>query len=342
MTRRVRLIDPLTDAGWEDLVRQHPRASAFHLRGWLEALRETYGYCPIVLATGRGPLQNGVVFCEVRSWASRPRLVSLPFSDHCEPLVDDPDALRAILDFVEGEMANGRWRSIEVRPTTTVPKGMSEGSAYFRHTLDLAKPEDRLFAAFHPSSIRRAVRRAEREGLCYEAGRSEELLSAFYALLGRARRRHGVPPQPLDWFRNLVARLPGELAIHAARKDGVVVAAILTLTFRNTILYKYGGSDERFHRLGGMPFLFWRVIRNARAQGLERLDLGRSDLHQTGLVTFKERLGAARSGLTYYAHPARRPGTALHGIRRAARPILAHLPVPALNFTGRLFYRHLG
>ncbi len=33
------------------------------------------------------PLTDGVVFCEVDSWLTGRRLVSLPFSDHCEPLL---------------------------------------------------------------------------------------------------------------------------------------------------------------------------------------------------------------------------------------------------------------
>ena len=85
---RVFVLDPLTDSRWDDLLDRHPRASVFHSRGWLEALKRTYGYEPIVLTTtGQGPLANGLVLCRVRTWLSR-RLVSLPFSDHCDPLVD--------------------------------------------------------------------------------------------------------------------------------------------------------------------------------------------------------------------------------------------------------------
>ena len=62
------------------------------------------------------------------------------------------------------------------------------------------------------------------------------------------------------------------LAIHLASKDGQPVAGILTLSFKKTMVYKYGGSDAAHHRLGGMPFLFWRAIQGAKAQGIEELD----------------------------------------------------------------------
>ena len=350
----VSVIDPLTDTRWDELLERHPRSSVFHSRGWLEALRRTYGYEPMVLTTtDRGPLEDGVAVCGIRTWFSR-RLVSVPFSDHCEPLVDAPDKMRAILEYLAGEMRKGRWRSIELRPRCRTQAGGDAQSVwdeapalprgrYCLHTLDLSPPPERIFDRFHHSSTQRAIRRAEREGLSYEVGASERLLSDFYPLLRQTRRRHGLPPQPMAWFRSLIACLHDNLAVHLASKDGRPVAGILTLSFKKTMVYKYGGSDATEHRLGGMPFLFWRAIQQAKAQGREELDLGRSDLDQPGLVAFKDHLGAACSTLTYYRWPEKRSAIAHDGvILRAARRVIAHLPDAALDLTGRLLYKHLG
>ena len=365
----VHVLDPLADTRWDELLNRHPRASVFHSRGWLEALRRTYGYEPIVLTTtDPGPLGNGLALCRVRTWMSR-RLVSLPFSDHCEPLVDRPDDLAAVLGFLTSEVETRRWRSFELRPRYVAlvpgvlaaetgkkrsdslemrfrqvdPSGLAEGASYCLHTLDLARPAEQIFDGFHHSSTQRAVRRAEREGLSYEAGTSERLLSSFYGLLRLTRRRHGLPPQPLTWFRNLAACLGDGLAIHVASKDGLPVASILTLSFKKTMIYKYGGSDAAHHPLGGMPFLFWRAIQDAQAQGIEELDLGRSDLDQPGLVAFKDHLGATQTKLTYYTCPKRRTAATPDGLlSRAARRLVAHLPDAALDLTGRLLYKHLG
>jgi hypothetical protein len=341
--RNIHVLDPLADTRWDDLLARHPHASVFHSRGWLEALKRTFGYEPIVLTTtAQGPLENGLALCRVRAWTTR-RLVSLPFSDHCDPLVDRAEDLSDMLEFLKGEMGRGRWRSLELRPRHVVPTGLATGADYYLHTLDLARPADEIFNGSHPSCTRRAIRRAEREGLCYEAGTSERLLVSFYGLFRLTRRRHGLPPQPLAWFRNLAVGLGSSLAIHVASKEGLPIAGILTLSFKKTMVYKYGGSDASHHRLGGMPFLFWRVIQGAQAQGIEELDLGRSDLDQAGLAAFKDHLGAARSALTYYSWPQKRRGTASDGpLARAAREIIRHLPDAALDLTGRVLYRHLG
>jgi len=344
----VYVVDPLTDSRWDDLLEWHPRASVFHSRGWLEALKRTYGYEPIVLTTsGQGPIENGLALCRIRTWMSR-RLVSLPFSDHCDLLVDRPDDLFAVLGFLAGEIGERRWSSFELRPRDIaagpgILSGLAEGRRYYLHTLDLARPAEQIYDGFHHSSTQRAIGRAEREGLSYEAGTSERLLSSFYGLLRLTRRRHGLPPQPLAWFWNLAACLRDGLAIHVASKDGLPVAGILTLSFKKTMVYKYGGSDATHHRLGGMPLLFWRAIQEAQAKGIEELDLGRSDLDQPGLVAFKDHLGATRTTLTYCTCPERRTGSAHDGpIARAARRVVAHLPDAALDLTGRLLYKHLG
>jgi lipid II:glycine glycyltransferase (peptidoglycan interpeptide bridge formation enzyme) len=220
---------------------------------------------------------------------------------------------------------------------------MKPGGTYCLHSLDLETGASEIFRRFHASSTQRAIRRAERENLTWESGRSERLLAGFYRLLRMTRRRHGLPPQPIAWFRNLIACLGDAVTIHVADKDGRPVASVLTLSFRKTMVYKYGGSDASRHSLGGMPFLFWRVIQDACEHGFVELDLGRSDLNQSGLIAFKDHLGAAQSTLTYCRYPgALRDVRVSDLVSRVARGIVPHLPNVALDLAGRLLYRHVG
>src|SRR5436853_1814942 len=105
-------LDPLRDPRWPEFVQRHPRASVFHTPGWLEALRRTYGYEPIVYTTSppRAELTNGLVFCRVRSWLTGNRVVSLPFSDHCEALVDKAEDLDCLLESLEREAKSDGWK----------------------------------------------------------------------------------------------------------------------------------------------------------------------------------------------------------------------------------------
>ena len=347
----VYFIDPLRDPRWAELVGTHPRASVFHTPEWLEALHRTYGYTPLVLTTSPPGvrLTTGLPICHVRTWFAR-RLVSLPFSDHCEPLVERDAQLEELLSFLEQGVDAGTWKYAELRPRDARPCGdersgaFRAGQSYWLHRLDLSGTRDELFGRFHSSCVQRAIRRAQREELVYEKGSTPALVETFYRLLRLTRRRHGLPPQPLAWFRNLSACMGDRLAIHLASRNGRSIAGILTLTFRKTVVYKYGGSDARYHKLGGMPFLFWKAIQEAKDAHMAELDLGRSDPEQAGLIAFKDRLGASRFNLTYRGYPmhAQRTATTDDWKRRLARQVFERLPDPALSVAGKILYRHLG
>jgi lipid II:glycine glycyltransferase (peptidoglycan interpeptide bridge formation enzyme) len=165
----------------------------------------------------------------------------------------------------------------------------------------------------------------------------------FYHLVLQTRRRHGVPPQPTAWFRNLMDCLGETALIRCAHKAGRPIAGILTLQYGKSLYYKYGASDEHFHKSGAMPLLLWEAIQDAILHGLEELDMGRSDCDNIGLVTFKERWSATRSPLSYYRWPVD-VGLSVSNSerkRRIARTLCGWMPDSLLEAVGTLAYRHI-
>jgi hypothetical protein len=158
------------------------------------------------------------------------------------------------------------------------------------------------------------------------------------------RRRHKLPPPPDAWFNNLAHHLGERLTIHLVWKDVRPVASILTLSYKNTIVYKYGCSDLTLSNLGGTPYLFWRVIQQAKEDSMVELDLGRSAYEDPGLITFKEHLGAASTELTYFRGSASNSGTYLSRTKERSlmREMISRLPDPMLAGLGALLYRHIG
>lgn len=343
-------IDPLLDDRWPRFLDCQPKASVFHTRAWLESLAKTYGYRPVVFTPDPpdAPLNNGIVFCEVNSWLTGRRLVSLPFSDHCEPLVRSAQDFHFLLDEIQ-KCQPGHWKYVEIRPWSGWSRciegqsGFAAGSRYVIHMLDLKPSLEELYHRFHGDSIRRKITRAERERLSYEEGRSEVLLKKFYQLLLMTRRRHRLPPQPLNWFCNLVSCLGETLKIRVASKASQPIASIVTLRYKHALVYKYGCSDVRLHNLGGMALLFWKAIQEAKQAGLQQMDFGRSDCQNLGLIAFKDHWGATRSELTYLRFPAQQTASAdaRNGMQFAKRAF-AHTPDRILVLTGKLLYRHMG
>lgn len=327
---------------------RHPQASAFHQTGWLHALSDTYGYEPCVLtSTPPGePLYDGIVFCCVSSWITGTRMVSLPFADHCQPLLERDTAFTEYANWLLSECDRQRWKYVELRPLSwngESANSLPPGRSYCFHSLDLSPTLEQIFQRFHKDSIQRKIRRAERERLSCEIGSSPQLLDDFYHLLLKTRRRHRMLPQPRAWFRNLVTYMGGKLQVRLARQNGVPIAAILSLRHRSSVAYKYGCSDERFHHLGAMPFLFWRLIEDSKASSVNEIDFGRSDLDNDGLITFKDRFGTTRRQLTYLQHPQteNKPGMSrwdMPTVRRA----FSILPDFALLMASGLLYKHIG
>jgi hypothetical protein len=346
----VHRINPLQDPRWDRFVQQHPKASIFHTRGWLESLNRTYGYTPFVLTTSAAgsDLTNGLLFCQVKSWLTGKRFVSVPFADHCDPLFEQVNDFHASLDWMRHNLGRDSRAHAELRPLTDL--GL-EQELQFRpcleyrlHTLDLRPSLEQLSRAFDKDSIQRRLRRHESSPLEYEVGNNAELIDKFYHLQVLTRRRHRIPPQPRKWFRSLMAALGDSAEIRIVSKDGNPVAAILTLRHKNTVVYKYGCSDARYKHLAGTVYLFWRAIQKAKETGATTFDLGRSDLDNRGLIAFKSHWGATESPITYWRCPGSAPNSL--SVRASGSGIggyvISRLPDRLLILVGESLYKHVG
>src|ERR1700738_4315153 len=157
--------NPLQDPRWQSFVDRHQHGSVFHTTYWLKALQRTYGYEPTVYTTtppGK-ELSNGIVFCRIRSWVSGSRLVSLPFSDHCEPLADAQD-MSELMDWLRASRQRKQWKYIELRPLSAEGASrawdLPKSESFSLQVLDLRPTVDTLFRNFHKSCVQRKIQRA--------------------------------------------------------------------------------------------------------------------------------------------------------------------------------------
>jgi hypothetical protein len=347
----VHTLDPLSDPRWDDLVARQPKASIFHQRAWLEALRRTYDYRPVVFTTSSpaGELKNGLLFCDVHSWLTGRRLVSLPFSDHCEPICDSTEEMKTLIRQSQSAVDSGHWKYLEVRPTderfdeTAAQLGLQPVGRYYLHVMDLRPTIDSVFRSLDKNSVQRRIRRAERAGLLEKCGNSSDLLKDFYGLFVMTRARHHLPPPPYAWFQNLLQTQGDALELRVAYKGLVPIAAILTLRFREIGYFKYGCSHTAFKNLGATPWLLWKAIAAAKASGALTFDLGRTDNDNVGLLAFKNNWVSACKRLTYWRFPAASSFAMGENWRlKVAKRVFSLMPQGLLAMSGRLVYRHIG
>ena len=127
------------EAAWLRLVNHAADATAFHTPAWSSAVSRTYGFPSFVLAMrGKdGGVMAGLPVMEIHDLLGRRRLVSLPFTDHCPPLVDK--GVNAA-EFVRGLLrwqAAGDVPALEVRAELPPATGALNRTVGTRHLVEL-------------------------------------------------------------------------------------------------------------------------------------------------------------------------------------------------------------
>ncbi len=332
----------ITAPEWTAFVGRAGNASPFHSPAWALLVSEVYGFSPfaLCLADASGRITSGIPVVEVRNPLTKPKWVSLPFTDFCPPLFGDgADAgrLAAGLDDARRE-AGIRMLEVRARLEGAVPSLRSDA---VRHVLELAASPEEVARRFKRGHVRRNIAKAEREGVVIRrADEAADVLTVFYRLHLATRHRQGIPIQPRRFFRLLWQRVldPGLGFCLLAYARGRAVAGAVFLASDRTMTYKYGASDVRYWPLRANNLLFWRAIELGCEGGFGALDFGRTDLANRGLRDFKSAWGAVEESLVYSTLGAvgrrGRFGTALLG------PVIRHSPEAVCRAVGEAVYRY--
>ena len=340
------LMNPLLDKEWDDAVSAHPDATIFHSTAWARVLVDTYGHRPCYVQISlNGGLLALVPMMEVRSVLTRSRGICLPFSDYCAPLTLSSFGHERVTQKLQ-QIAHERcWSYFELRSHSIVPVNTPASESYYGHFLDLRIGPEALISNF-ASSVKRAVRKAQRSGLNVSIQSSPEAMAQFYQLHVRTRRRHGVPPQPRSFFINIQRPLInnpgfGFIVLVECQKDPIAAAIFFRLG-RHAI-YKFGASDERLQELRANNLAMFEGIRYLAEGGAETLHFGRTDKENEGLRRFKLSWGATEEILDYarFDTASRSWKHSRDSRSTSHRRIFRALPASLNRLAGAMIYPHL-
>ncbi|HEY0455769.1 MAG TPA: GNAT family N-acetyltransferase [Verrucomicrobiae bacterium] len=281
---------------------------------------------------------------EVHSTLTGKRGVSLPFTDACEPIGFTRDNFSAALQHLNAYGRTNQWKYWEIRGGSDLLGNHPPSLTFYTHKLDLTPGEGNVFANFE-SSVRRAIRKAEKCDVQVEISQSEEAMRHFYSLQCKTRKKHGLPPQPFSFFlnicRHLLAKNLGFVAV-AKFKDKPVSASVF-LQMNGHAVYKFGASDERFQDLRGANLVMWRGIQHCIRSSARDLDFGRTSLGNEGLRRFKLGWGATEQQKSYFKYDLRRNQFVKDSDRASGwhNLVFSQMPIGLLRIVGSLLYRHL-
>ncbi len=334
-------------------IERHTEEPFYYQRSWLDLLSRLYGY-PVYALTSRatdGALEGFLPVMAIHSPLTGRRVVSLPFSDYCPPLVTSDGATRDLLDQALTLAREERARYLELRSgqidALNSQPGLARNDLYTRWVVPLSADTQAVWKRVK-SPAQRQVKKAAKQGITVRVGESAGDMDTYHRLhLLTRSRKHGMPAQSRRYFRELWETFgaTGGVRLLLAEYNGSVVAGMVLLVSGAMVRYAYGASDERFLGLGPNDALMWEAISWASSAGYTRFDMGRTAKDNPGLAQFKRSWGAVEEPLPYYYAPevAGLASTSEQSWKyRALTTCWRRLPLPVSERLGGALYRHLG
>ncbi len=296
----VMCIDPQSDPLWKRLITQY-ESNTFHSPNWMRVLTATYGF-PVqayVVTDAAGEPVAGLPFCRIEDIRGK-RLVALPFSDYCDPLVGEAAHWHLLLDKLLEEKAPFAIRPLHNAVALTDERLTLVNRAKW-HGLDLRPDLDTLWQSLH-SSARRAIRKAEKNGIVAQAARSKEDLRAFFELhLSVRKYKYRLLAQPYLFLENIweqfVEKQRGLLLL--ARHQERVIGGIFFLEWKDEICYKFNASAPSGLSHRPNDLLLWNGVKYAKEKGFAHLDFGLSDWDQEGLLRYKRKFASEEKTISF-------------------------------------------
>ncbi|HET7625801.1 MAG TPA: GNAT family N-acetyltransferase [Verrucomicrobiae bacterium] len=344
--RKTQDITPTTASDWDAPFAGQPQFGIFHSAAWSAVLNRTYGFRPVYFSTNNGnEIPALLPLMEVSSRLTGKRGISLPFTDFCEPLGTAAERKSLFENALQLGRKNG-WKYLECRAE---PKnfGLSDAwpsLSFYGHALEIAEDANRLFAGFKPS-VQRAVRKAERSGLIVEISTKPDAVREYYSLHCQTRKRHGLPPQPFRFFRNIheeiIARGMG-FVISAKVKNRVAASAIF-FHYGAKAIYKFGASDPALLDFRANNLVMWEAIQWCARAGKKTLDFGRTSLANEGLRRFKLGWGAVEHRINYFKYDFQKNTfvTDRDEVYGWHNRVFHVMPTSAARLVGALLYKHI-
>jgi hypothetical protein len=318
--------------------------SFFHGAPWEKVLTETYNYRPAHFSADKnGASLAALPAMEVDSWLTGRRGISLPFTDELEPFGADRKSFQKVFgEAVEFGKSRG-WRYLELRGGRKFFDGVPASVSFYGHSLKMAGDENYLFSRLE-SSARRAIRKAEKEKVTVEISQDLGAVKIFHSLQCLTRKRHGLPPQPFSFFRNIHKFVLSQNAgiVVLAFFENKPVAGAVYFYSGNRAIYKFGASDETFQHLRANNLLMWEAIKWLLRRGVKKLDLGKTSVSNEGLRRFKLSWRGDERKIEYFKFDLRKNHFAADRDKSSGwhSRIFRALPVFALRAIGNVLYRH--
>uniref|UniRef100_A0A7V1EIZ0 Peptidoglycan bridge formation glycyltransferase FemA/FemB family protein n=1 Tax=candidate division WOR-3 bacterium TaxID=2052148 RepID=A0A7V1EIZ0_UNCW3 len=349
----IKTFSPLEEKRWDEFIGNHNEGTIFHTSHWSRVIQKTYSFEPQFFINANGDIKFGFPFFLIKDKIKGNRLICLPFTDECLPLFAselNSEEKNNIISAVIGLIEEKGIKQIEIRGFNNEflrNANFKDFNYYRKFTLDLSKGLDLLWKGFKQKSIRYPIKKAQDYGVRIVHSIAGEDMSVFYKLNLLTRKKHGVLPQPYNFFLNIYEEIIKKNLgfISIAYYKSIPIATSIFFVYNKIVHYKYNASIIDYLRYQPNHLILWSVIQWAVENGYRILDMGRTSPDNKGLMSFKRHWGAIETELHYYYYPDVQGVGAIqeNSLKyKIASSIFKKLPLPILQVMGNKFYKYLG
>lgn len=283
----IRLANASDIQAWDHYVSSHQDATPYHRFGWGQAVEQAYGHSACYwLAEEHSQVIGILPSVQVKRLLGGAKYCALPFCDLGAPLADNPEIKSALIQHASAHGA-ATFESRDLGES-----GEQEHYEGRKVSMRLPLPESsELLLASFKSKLRSQIRKAEKNGLRYETGRSEKLLQDFYEIMVVNMRALGSPVHSYEWFKKVIEHYGEQCLIGVVYLEQAPAGGGIILMNGRQASIPWASTKAEFNRLAPNMLLYWALLAYCADHQITEFDFGRSTFGE-GTYKFKSQWGA--------------------------------------------------
>lgn len=276
-----------------------PGSTPFHSAAWGRAIEAATGHTwrLLVARDTTGAIVGLLPLHHIRSRLFGSTLASTGFAVDGGILTQDqrvtPLLAAAAVDMAKDLGLPG----VELRGGPAPDGWAVDDSTYLGFVRPLAADQDAELGAI-PRKHRAEVRKALGNDLSVSVGRDAAHRADHFTAYATSVRNLGTPVFPRRLFAEVLDAFGDAADILTVRKDGDVVASVLSLYWNGAVMPYWGGGTQAARGLRANEMLYFGLMDHARQRGMDRFDFGRSKAG-TGPAAYKKNWGFEPRPLSY-------------------------------------------
>ena len=166
--KKVVLLKPEDMPQWDEFVKKHPLGWLCHLSSWKDVLEKSFphigGHFLTIWDTELCKITAGIPIYTVKSRLTGNRLVSVPFSSLCDPLISSTEEMMMLFPCILDIYRKEKISHTDIRSSflnfNNLHSEFNVSSKYTHHYLKLDRTPDELKKTFHVDCVQRPLSKA--------------------------------------------------------------------------------------------------------------------------------------------------------------------------------------